>query len=175
MKANMRQCEVDIFHLMISIQRCRTGRMHQLLFRSEHKQEQKPDAGWDVWTCCVVWWMLFFFFPLFPDCKRSCSPVGLPPPKRNPPHVGAGQAPAWLWRTSKYSLLLVGGAVGVVHLRRMSHPVLVLFLGHQRVGGQGSGSPRRPQCVALSLSCWSEFGWKWNQSWSLRIVVNSDQ
>lgn len=94
-------------------------------------------------------WMLFFFFPLFPDCKRSCSPVGLPPPKRNPPHVGAGQAPAWPWRTSKYCLLLVGGAVGVVHLRRMSHPVLVCFFW--AIGGVGVRGQVRPDGLNVSL------------------------
>lgn len=149
-EANMRQCEVDIFHLMISRD---GGRDVRIMFRSEHK----PDVGWDVSTCCVVDWMLFFFFPLFPDCKRSCSPVGLPPPKRNPPHVGAGQAPAWPWRTSKYCLLLVGGAVGVVHLRRMSHPVLVCFFW--AIGGVGVRGQVRPD--GLNVSLWVVLIWVW--------------
>lgn len=37
------------------------GRDVRVTFRSE----QKPDAGWDVWTCCVVWLNAFLLLSSF--------------------------------------------------------------------------------------------------------------
>lgn len=61
--------------------------------------------------CDAVIWVIQPFLSLSssPDCKRTSSLVGLPPPKRNPPHVGAGQTLAAPGRTSKYGTPAVGG------------------------------------------------------------------
>lgn len=61
--------------------------------------------------CNSLIWVIEPFLSLssFPDCKHTSSLVGLPPPKRNPPHFGAGQTLTPPGRTSKYRTPAVGG------------------------------------------------------------------
>ncbi len=160
---------------------CVTNSTRLALKQAQNKpQHQCADPVWAHFVCIE----LLLSLSSFSARKHTSTLVGLSPPKWNPAHVGAGQTLAQPWRTSKYWTPAVGGrGVGVVHLRSMSHPVLVCLGPSKGAGlwvqGQGSALPRLPQGVAVVRSHWHKclvWMWpNWNQRRSLEAAAKQER